>query len=187
MFLVYKYTNTVSGKEYIGYTKTTIEKRWKSHCYRAKYYQYNRKFDNALCEYTENFWVHEILIDNIPSLEEAKQKEIEMISLYDTYKNGYNSNPGGGGYIITEEIRNKLTGPKSEEFKEKISKSLQGNKRHLGKKHSEETRKKMSLSAMGNKNRLGKINSIESNFKNSKSNKGKIPWNKGKKITKEVA
>lgn len=51
-----------------------------------------------------------------------------------------------------------------------------------GRKLSEETRRKMSLNNAGMK---GKKHSNESRQKMSVSHKGKIPWNKGKKMVKK--
>ena len=131
-FLVYKHTNNISGKSYIGYTKNSIDARWKEHQSLARYRKSNIKFWNAIRKYPEDSWIHEILLDNISSLEETKQKEIEMIVHHDTFNNGYNSTLGGDG-----------SGPCSEEKKIKISES------EKGKINSEETRKRMSSSKIG--------------------------------------
>jgi group I intron endonuclease len=132
-FIIYKHTNKISGKSYIGYTCQKINKRWNYHYYHSK--KQSTKFDKALLKYPEDSWNHEILIDNIPSLEEAKQKEIEMISKYDTYQNGYNSNSGGSG---------KKNFKHSEKTKRKISQSSLGKKKskehiqNLKKSHSQQ-------------------------------------------------
>jgi group I intron endonuclease len=137
MYIIYKHTNIVSGKSYIGYTNKTIEERWKIHLQRSKN-NYKWKFDKALRKYPENSWNHEILCE-CDTLKEANQKEIEMISVYKSYKYGYNSTLGGDGG------RTKgMTGKKhSEKTKEKMRRS------RLGKKLSKETKKKISLSCKG--------------------------------------
>jgi group I intron endonuclease len=142
---VYKHTNTISRKAYIGYTKKTMKQRWSDHLYRSRKYSFDRKFDNALREYPMNLWENEILFSDIKTLEKVKKLEIEMISKYDTFNNGYNSNPGGGGHIHSKETNLK------------ISNSKKGHSYNLGSKRSEETKKKMSLSKLGNKNCLGRI------------------------------
>lgn len=59
----------------------------------------NYKIYNAISKYgADNFYV-ETLEDNIP-LDKLNEKEIQYISLYDSYNNGYNSTPGGDGRII---------------------------------------------------------------------------------------
>lgn len=90
----------MNDKVYIGQTVMDIEERFKSHLKpstikkRSSY-----KIYNAMSKYgAENFYI-ELLEDNIP-LENLDRKEIEYIALYDSYKNGYNSTPGGDGRII---------------------------------------------------------------------------------------
>lgn len=58
------------------------------------------------------------------------------------------------GKIISDDVKNKISESKkgmklSEEHKQKVSKSLIGNTRALGKKHVEETKNKMSKSLKG--------------------------------------
>ena len=171
MYIIYKHTNTITGLSYIGYTKNGMEVRWSEHCGRAlkRKIKLSFKFDNALRKYPESTWIHEILLKDIPSLEEAQIKEIEMIALYDTFKNGYNSCLGGGGCERTPEMRLKL------------SEAKKSNHNMLGKHHSEETKKRMSLAAMGNKRCLGRKHSEETKKKISETEKkskqvfGKIP------------
>src|ERR1035441_2375099 len=163
MYLIYKHTNSISGKAYIGYTKSTIDKRWKSHLNRSRHGKYNWKFDNALRYYPVDSWTHEVLLENIPTLKIAHQKEIDMIVTHNTLNNSYNSKPGGQGGDFKEKTINKMKTripwnkglkgvkvpwnkgkPFSKEIREKMSK----NHNHVGmtgKKHSEESKKKMSL------------------------------------------
>ena len=35
MYIVYKITNVLNGKIYIGITTRTLEERWQQHCYDA--------------------------------------------------------------------------------------------------------------------------------------------------------
>jgi len=68
----------------------------------------------------------------------------------------------------------------SDQTRAKVSASLIGNKRSVGKLHSEEWKKANSLRMQGNKNSVGICQSEESNLKRSVSckgkNKGKKPW-----------
>jgi group I intron endonuclease len=157
MYIVYKHTNQISGKSYIGNTSKDIVIRWKEHISRSKKNN-NRKFDNALRKYPIDSWKHVVLFES-NSLKESKQKEIEMISKYDTFINGYNSNSGGGGV-------KKHT----EESKKKIS---EAGKREC----SKETRLKIGVA---NK---GKLVSKEIRKKISDACKGRISPNKNKKLS----
>jgi hypothetical protein len=128
IYRVYKHTS-ISNKGYIGYTKLLMMERWSEELTHSRNKNHKWKIDKAIRKYPEeNQWNHNILIDNIPNLEEAKRLEIEMIALYDTYKNGYNSTPGGDG-----------SGPCSEETRRKKSES---GKNKLP--PTEETRKKIA-------------------------------------------
>lgn len=94
---LYKITNIVNGKIYIGKTYTSLDIRWKRHINDAfRNDGKNTKFQNAIRKYgPENF-----KIELIAQFEEGEleQKEIEYIKIYDSYTNGYNSTLGGDGY-----------------------------------------------------------------------------------------
>ena len=89
--IIYKITNKVNGKSYIGQTRYTIEFRWRQHQHKKD----NTYFHNAIHKYgIENF--------NIEILEECdikdlNSREIFYIAKYDTFKNGYNLTIGGDG------------------------------------------------------------------------------------------
>jgi len=147
---VYKHTNLVNGKIYIGITGKKPEKRWSN----GNGYWSNRHFYNAIKKYGWNEgFSHEILESGL-SEEEAKQKEIEYIAKFNSMSpNGYNLTAGGdgtNGWKMTEEqkktisLRNKGL-KRSEEVREFLR------KRQLGKKASEETRKKLSIVHTGRK------------------------------------
>jgi hypothetical protein len=153
IYRIYKHTS-ISGKAYIGYTYKSMIERYGEERKHSRNKNHKWKIDKALRKYpNENQWTHDVLIDDIPTLEEANKIEIEMIAFYDTYKNGYNSTPGGGGH-----------GPNSKETKNNISKAKKGRSNGLEGTHkSEETKKKMSEALKG-------------------KYIGRIPWNKGLKL-----
>lgn len=88
---IYKITNKVNGKSYIGQTRYTVEFRWRQHQHKKD----NVYFHNAVHKYgVENFIVE--------TLEECEYKdlnsrEIFYIAKYDTFRNGYNLTIGGDG------------------------------------------------------------------------------------------
>jgi len=167
MYLIYKHTSP-SGKSYIGYTRQGLLVRWSKELNHSKYLKNNFKLDRAIRKYpNKSQWKHEILINNIPTLTEAKNLEIICIFYYDTFVYGYNSTRGGDGSLSgwkhTKESKNKMSKihkgkpvwnkgktykskPCSKETKIKISIAQKG------KKASEETKRKMSDSR---KNRIG--------------------------------
>lgn len=144
-YYIYKHT-TPNGKVYIGQTCKKPEQRW------ANGYGYKHQmFYNAIQKYGWDNISHEILFEGLTK-EEADQKEIELITFYDSTNpdNGYNIAFGGAATL----------GVKcSEERKRKISEA------HKGKKRSEESKKKQSKTMMGHdcseetKKKIGEANS----------------------------
>ena len=145
MAIVYKITNKLNQKPYIGWTKKSLDERWNQHKRAALRHQGNRKFYNAIKKYGTDAWSLEIIQENLKPTE-AKQKEMEFIETFNSYIDGYNSTLGGDG-------NNGIV--MSEESNERRSIALKGiPKDYLrmhGKKHSEESKNKISASHIGMK------------------------------------
>lgn len=163
---VYKITNTINGKIYIGKHSTDdINDGYMGSGIRVK--QAYQKYG------LENF--SKEVIQFYTSEEELNQGEIYWIARFNsTDQNiGYNLTYGGDGGILTEEARKKLSAvkkgkPLSEEHRRKIS---EGNK---GKPKSEEHRRKMSEAGKGKPGpNKGKHRSIETKRKISEGLKGR--------------
>lgn len=89
--IIYKITNKVNGKSYIGQTRYTIEFRWRQHIHKKD----NTYFHNAIKKYgVDNFIVEKLEECNI---EDLNEREIYYIAKYNTFKDGYNSTIGGDG------------------------------------------------------------------------------------------
>lgn len=96
---IYKITNLINQKAYIGKTINTIEERWAEHCrdYKRTRCEHRPLYD-AMNKYgIENFIVEEIEEVDISDL---SKREIYWIGVYDTYNNGYNATLGGDGSIL---------------------------------------------------------------------------------------
>lgn len=96
-FKIYKATNKINGKSYIGQT-IDFEHRKHVHIHRRDgYCDPNSIFHRALDKYGEENFEWEILAE-IPGKDFANAFEREMIRKYNTYKpNGYNLTKGGDG------------------------------------------------------------------------------------------
>lgn len=102
-YVVYKITNNINGKIYIGMTNN-VKRRWR---YEGIEYRpplksdHHRPFWNAIQKYGWNNFNKEILVSGLTK-EEAFDKEKEMIKHFDsTNKNiGYNVSPGGNGGVV---------------------------------------------------------------------------------------
>lgn len=112
--IIYKITNKLTGKCYIGQTSRTLSTRWKEHC--------NQNYcivDKVIKKYgKDNFSIEEI--DCAETLDELNSKEIYWINYYNSkVPNGYNIADGGAGVPLV----------KTDEWKMKIGNSNRGNKR----------------------------------------------------------
>ena len=96
---IYKITNSVNGKSYIGQTQNTIEERWKEHIKDSKKKMVqHRPLYSAINKYgIENFSIEQI--EECPE-EILFQREIYWIEYYHTYSNGYNATLGGEGTCL---------------------------------------------------------------------------------------
>lgn len=107
MGYIYKITNKINNKAYIGKTENDIALRWQQHIYNmsngVQYHLYN-----AMRKYGLENFVFEILESNLEG-DKLSTKEIEYIKLYDSFKNGYNMTIGGDGTTkySHEDIKNK--------------------------------------------------------------------------------
>ena len=127
-----------NGKRYVGITRQLFWKRWNGGIGYCK----NRHFSNAIKKYGWENFEHYILFENM-SKDRAKEKEIELIALWDLtdHCKGYNISKGGD-----------YPAPMSKFGRKRISKSLQGNLHGLGKKRTDEVKRILSIQKTGKNN-----------------------------------
>lgn len=92
MYSVYKITNKINNKCYIG-SSIRVEKRWKQHINcsnNPNSPQYNYPLYNAFRKYGIDNFSFEILKDDFNSIQEMTNYEHDMIIYYNSLKNGYN-------------------------------------------------------------------------------------------------
>ena len=101
--LIYKATNLINGKIYIGMTTKTLEHRVKVH--KRDSQRLNTYFYQAIRKHGFD----KFKIDTAETMEELEEKERYYIKLYNCFDNkdvGYNTQSGGNSlYEITEEHR----------------------------------------------------------------------------------
>jgi group I intron endonuclease len=141
--IIYKITNNINGKVYIGQTiGTSLNRRFTQHS-RRKYC-----IGAAIRKYgKENFTIEEI--DGANSLAELNYLEQHYIYIYNSLApNGYNLMPGGRNSTHTEETKKKMSESAkkkifTKEHRENIGKKNRGNTNNKGRKFSVEARENM--------------------------------------------
>lgn len=130
--IIYKVTNKINSKSYIGQTVRGLDQRKYQHIHTAlKTSRTKLHFHSALKKYQPENFTWEILRE-CDSLEELNMYEADYIGLYNTYNCGYNCTYGGDGAPgskhseETKRVLSKLQrGHKMpEEFRLKISKPV---------------------------------------------------------------
>lgn len=91
-FSVYKHTNLINGKVYIGITSKQPEQRWRN----GLGYMGQGYFWKAIKKYSWDNFKHEVLLTELTQ-EEACDKEIELISFYKSNNSNFGYNLSSGG------------------------------------------------------------------------------------------
>lgn len=92
--IIYKATNTINNKVYIGATTKSIDERKLDHLQKSKK-KVGSYFQEAILTFGMDSFIWE-QIDTASSIDELAKKEIQYIEEFDTISNGYNSDKGGG-------------------------------------------------------------------------------------------
>jgi group I intron endonuclease len=104
MITVYKATNVINGKTYVGITNKTIRRRFQAHL------SFASPIGNALRKYgIKNFFIR--YLETARTLNSARRKERLWVKRYDCISpNGYNLTAGGEGlFNPSAETRAKLS------------------------------------------------------------------------------
>jgi group I intron endonuclease len=139
---IYKITNLINNKCYVGLTTRSVEQRWKEHC------SADSLIGKAIRKYGIECFAIEILAE-AETVEELEALEIQYIGEFRSFGEGYNLTVGGGNPILSNETKKKISENNarywsgktfSKEMKEKLSES------HKGKTQTIETIKKRTAS-----------------------------------------
>lgn len=111
--IIYKVTNKLNNKVYIGKTIQSLAKRKARH-YESANRNSDTNFHSALRKYPKDAFLWEIE-KQCNNEDELNESEMYFITKYDSYKSGYNMTIGGSGGItykkgdlLYERIKNKL-------------------------------------------------------------------------------
>ena len=130
MCILYRATNQVNNKVYVGFTTSTLANRRVQHLRDAKHKRRTgkrmSKFHTALLAGQEKF-IWEVIYESWDNDFCLNVAENMLIECFDSIRNGYNTIPGGSS-------RSALTGPKNGMY---------------GKTHTLDTRKKISEQLKG--------------------------------------
>lgn len=150
---IYKITNNLNGKSYIGLKSKTVEES-------KDYYGSGKLINQSIDKYGKENFTKEILERDIEDHQYLNDREIYWIERFNTFNNGYNLTKGGQGNLgritsketkakLREATKNQHRTPASEETRRKISEKA---KLRKGRLVSEETRKKISEAMHGKRN-----------------------------------
>ncbi|MCF0126859.1 MAG: GIY-YIG nuclease family protein [Clostridia bacterium] len=120
--LIYKITNKINNKNYIGQTTRSLEDRKKDYVKEVRFSKADRPIIRAMRKYGIENFEFEILKDNVETQDELDILEIQYIKKYNTQVDvgdGYNLKYGGQG------------GKHAEETKRKIGEAQLGEKNHM--------------------------------------------------------
>ena len=105
-YIIYKLTNKINNKFYIGITSETLNHRWKGHCRKARFGS-TSNLHQAIRKYGEENWSKEILFEfKTTDKKYAYSVEQEFINKYNAYEDGYNMDIGFGWNIVDRSGKN---------------------------------------------------------------------------------
>ena len=125
--VIYKITNKINGKAYIGQTTQDVRKRWRRHCSNS---EKDGAISKAIKKYGKSNFIFEILKENIDSIDSLNVLEIYYINTLSTMSpNGYNLIMGGNNKTPSEETRQRMSDAKkratiSEEHRQKMMEGI---------------------------------------------------------------
>ena len=183
---IYKITNKINGKSYIGQTKQPIFDRWKQHLKNSK-----QKINRYLYDAINHYGINNFLIEEIEkcSPDKINDREIFNIFKYNTLMpNGYNMTTGGGGGDTLSNHPEKIEIFKNIVKKTKGQKRTKRQRKNISigsitreKNKTQEEKKRIAKRISETKKRLGQ--KPPEQYINKE---GCVGFFKGKKHTKET-
>jgi len=162
---VYLIENLVTNKYYVGSTKTSFLKRWKKHLTNLKHNKHHSPIlQNSFNKYGVECF--RFIIIDILEIELISSHERYWINILDSVNLGYNSSYSVNGGCLGYKFSN--------EYRERKSKMMMGNKNLLNIKPTDSTKNQISISMK----RFYSTNTEKSIVMREKSRNKRIEFNK---------
>lgn len=144
IYTIYRYTNIHNGKVYIGQTSKSLEERAQTN---GRNYRECRRFYAAIQKYSWDAFKPDVL-EIVDSVEDANEREIYYINLYNSTdeKYGYNLLLGGDNKEMSSETKELISIKAKERYADKTANPM------YGKKHSPVALERQSICKRGEKN-----------------------------------
>lgn len=151
MINVYKITNTVNGKLYIGMTRNTAEKRWRQHVNASVSTKRYSALGSAIQKYGVGAFLVVTVYQAVNPLEAAKVERGLIAQLGTCAPSGYNLTSGGERnagcrrtILVRDKIRSKAVGRRNSDAHKEKNRIAS-----TGRRHSEESKAKIRAAHMG--------------------------------------
>ena len=162
-FIIYKITNQVNDKSYIGFTSKTLDQRWNQHVYSAIKRNSRYRLHAAIRKYGVENFQRSVLVSTMDGDHALNVLEPQFILEYNTQEAGYNTKPGGSnaGWKHSPETLQKMS----------LNNRWRGKKRSgelnpmFGRHHTPEAKLKVSEASRGNTRRQGTTQSVSTKEK----------------------
>ncbi len=172
MYKLYKITNNVNQKLYIGITKLSLQDRWDIHCFQSKHPKY--PVQRAIRKYNrENFKIE--LLEESPDRNYISNLEEPTILKCNSRQYGYNVAKGGYGGDLgpaANEKRRQTILTRSKVEKQRLA-TMQLLRQSGKTKYNDKGRASQAIKMLGNQHRQGILHSKEDKEKISKALAGK--------------
>ena len=150
--LIYKITNAVNNKVYIGATSMSLKK--KQQCVISERHNPKRSIGQAVRNYGIDNFSFQVL-EFEPNKKIMYDREQYYIALYDSMDNGYNEQTGGIHCTYSDKTKKKMSDNHRDcKGENNPCYGRSGNKNPMfGKKHTTETREKMRIKRNARENK----------------------------------